>query len=220
MSAPAHHLPDELLVDHGSGAAPEAISVLVASHLSVCAICRRREATIDELGGLFLDAAAGAPPPGGLEEVVARLDEPVPPAPPEPSYDHPDWAIVPAPVRPYIRRRPGGGIAWTFRSPLSRYVDLPLFHHGTPVRIASLRGGSVFPRHTHDGEELTMVLQGGYDDSAGDTYLPGDVAVVDETITHQLAIHPGEDCVLLLLLENRLVPKSFRSKLISTFFPV
>ena len=41
-SRPAHHPGDEHLLDYASGAAPHGLSLLVATHLTLCPECRRK----------------------------------------------------------------------------------------------------------------------------------------------------------------------------------
>src|SRR5690606_18630654 len=112
-----------------------------------------------------------------------------------------------------------GRIAWTFKMPGMRYLDLGVAWGSIPVRISVLLGGSVFPRHTHPGLELSMVLSGGYTDR-GQEFLRGDVCVADPSLTHHLDVHRGEECILLVVAESRMIPRSLFAKVLARFFPV
>ena len=110
-----HHLTEELLMGYAAGTLPEAFSLVVASHVSMCDTCRAAVETYDMIGGVLLDEASSEMSPDSLEAALARLSD----------HDHnvektgagpkPD-AVLPAPLRDYvggdvdaIRWRPVGG---------------------------------------------------------------------------------------------------------------
>ena len=47
------------------------------------------------------------------------------------------------------------------------------------------------PQHSHEGEEYTLVLRGGFTDGELH-FLPGDVATADPTVDHQPIADAGE----------------------------
>ena len=49
-----HHVSDRLLMAYAAGTLPEAFSLVVATHLSLCDECRARAASYDALGGAVL----------------------------------------------------------------------------------------------------------------------------------------------------------------------
>ena len=49
-----HHLSDELLLGYSAGTLPEAFSLMVAAHVSLCDECRAQLETYDTLGGALL----------------------------------------------------------------------------------------------------------------------------------------------------------------------
>lgn len=229
-TSPHHHPTEELLLDYATGAAPEAVALFVASHLALCERCRGDVALLERVGGEILTELDGAPtselPPDlepdlaidldRLDELAAAIAEP-PRAAGTPS--HPEWRILPAPLRSYVPATPAGRIDWTFKMPGMRYLDLPVAWGNIPVRISVLLGGSVFPRHGHPGLELSMVLSGGYSDR-GEDYREGDVCVADPSLTHHLDVHRGEECILLVVSEGRMVPRSLFAKVLARLFPV
>ena len=50
-----HHLSDEYLVEYAAGSLPEAESLVVASHLSMCGECRARVETFESIGAILLE---------------------------------------------------------------------------------------------------------------------------------------------------------------------
>ena len=50
-----HHPSDALLLDYASGAAAEPVSLLVATHLTLCSQCREKVATYEAIGGMLIE---------------------------------------------------------------------------------------------------------------------------------------------------------------------
>ncbi|MEL6341640.1 MAG: ChrR family anti-sigma-E factor [Myxococcota bacterium] len=203
------HPDDALLMAYAAGSLSEAVSLLVATHVSMCPRCRRVLARLDEIGGALL-ASAQPPSPDddiGLDAMLARLDEPIPPTSnPEPAALPEAFADLnlPEPLRSYVAR--AGVSDWTAVLPgVVRKITLPIVWEGAPVRLTRVRGGFTVPMHTHEGTEFNLVLAGGFHDR-GEAYQPGDVAENHEDVTHVLHIDPGEDCVILAVNEAPLVP--------------
>jgi len=71
------------------------------------------------------------------------------------------------------------------------------------VRLLSIPAGQRMPRHGHGGEELTLVLQGSFDDAIGH-YAKGDVATADASIDHQPIAGAQELCLCLAVEDGPL----------------
>ena len=98
---PAHHATAERLMDYAAGASAEPTALLVATHLALCPACRREVRRLEAVGGAMLDGIEPvALQPGGLDAVLARLDEPapVPEASPAPA-DAETSGLLPEPLR-------------------------------------------------------------------------------------------------------------------------
>jgi len=208
--APTHHIPETTLVEYASGAQPEAVALLVATHLALCPACRVRHEELEALGGELLDGLAPADLSVDLGAVMARLgDAPVPaPLPPKPP---PGGFVLPRPLRDYVG--PLGAIQWTGLIPGIQQVELDLLWEGVPVRLTRLRGGTVVPTHSHTDEELSLVLTGGFEDEIGH-YVRGDVSVRSPEHTHTQRIDKGEACITLAVNRGRMVPTGIAGKLI------
>ena len=208
-----HHPHDELLLAYAAGAADEAVSLIVATHMSYCAICRLRGKKLDSLGGALLE---GLPPAalesGALDTVLARLDQVTPYArPPRPARRD----ATPDVLRPYI----GGDLAhvrWRRMGPRLSYA--PLFRRGN-VTARLLRGtpGADSGTHNHGGTEYTVVLQGGYTDLTGN-YGPGDLQVMEDGMAHNVVADPGEDCINLAVTTGPLKFDSLIQKIAAPLF--
>lgn len=204
-----HHLPDSLLAEHVAGTLPLALDVLVATHLALCPTCRAGTAALEEAAGALLDAAP--PVPGddaaNLEALLLRLDEPAPAptAAPPPRPDTPPDPLFPAPLRYWTG--PSAQLSWSTTVPgVAQRVVLPLELEGIPVTLEQMRPGKKVPRHGHDAPEMTLLLDGGYDDGAGQ-YRRGDVQVVGPEREHSLAIDDDGPCILLSMRMGDRLPR-------------
>lgn len=199
---PAYHPESELLMDYASGALPEPLALLVASHVSLCRTCQAEVARLEALGGALFDSLEGEEmAPEAMDRALARLELPqggeetAPAATPQAG---PAERIVPRPLRDYL----GEGLdslAWKTRGGISEARLLPSFH-GYKTRLMRIRGGTALPQHTHEGREYTLLLAGGYSDESGH-YLRGDVAAADPSVDHRPVADAGEDCLCLAVTD-------------------
>ncbi len=197
--ASGHHLPEAVLLDYAAGAISGPTALLVASHLAFCARCRGDAASLDAVGGTLLaEIEPAAVAPALLHSVLARIDEMPVTAAPSPQNLAPADADLPAPLRRALGR-PLGRLAWKPFLPGLRQVRV-LADKGDVARLMLIRPGAAFPRHTHGGLELTLVLRGGYSDEIG-RFRAGDVSVADGSVRHRPKADPGEDCLCLLVSE-------------------
>lgn len=211
-----HHLTEELLMGYAAGTLPEAFSLVVASHVSMCDTCRAAVETYDMIGGVLLDEASSEMSPDSLEAALARLSD----------HDHnvektgtgtnPD-AVLPAPLRDYvggdvdaIRWRPvGGGV---------KQAILPTSKDAS-ARLLLIPAGSAVPDHGHRGMELTMVLTGAFEDET-DRFARGDVEVATEDLDHMPVADIGADCICLAATDAPLRFNSWIPRLAQPFLRI
>jgi putative transcriptional regulator len=210
-----HHPESDTLWAYAAGTLDEASSVLVATHLALCPQCRAEVTRMEAVGGEMLGDLDAAPvSAGSFDAVMARLD--APPSAPTPARATVADATLPRPLRDYV----GSGIdsiSWRRMAGGVEYVDLPLRAEGRRARLLRIAPGTRVPSHGHGGEEMTMVLAGGYSDEFG-SYARGDVETADVTKVHQPVADPGEPCICLTVTRGALIPSAVFS-LLSRFFP-
>lgn len=198
-----HHLTDDILRDYAAGTLPEAFSVVVATHLSMCDECRAALAAHEALGGALLDEGDSVPmSAGGFAACLDRLDKT--PAPVATQIRLQPGAL-PAPLRDYV----GGdldAVAWRNVGGGIRQAMLQTGGKAS-VRLLSIPGGKAVPDHGHHGREVTLVLKGAYRDEHH-RIGPGDVEVAGEDLHHQPIAEAGEDCICLAATD---APLRFRS---------
>lgn len=199
-----HHLTDQLLTAYAAGNLPEAFSLVVAAHLSLCDECRAQAAALDCVGGAVLERCEAVPleadsfaatmariKAGGGTPRDTRLAQTFMASAPQTVVA---TYVLPKPVRDYIggdldavRWRPAGGGVRQAILPTGRAASARLLH---------IPAGTAVPDHGHRGMELTLVLSGAFRDQT-DRFGPGDVEVADQDLKHTPIADIGADCICL-----------------------
>jgi putative transcriptional regulator len=212
---PTHHPNEERLLDYASGALPEPLALLVATHLALCPVCRRTSRELEALGGALLETVTPEPlAADSLEHTLARLDQPAPEATlPPPGGD----TTLPQPLRSYL----GDGLdclPWRRLGPIAEVRLLPAFK-GLTTRLLWARAGAAVPGHTHASSEMTLVLRGGFTDESGH-FVCGDVEEADGSVDHRPIADEGEDCICLAVTDGPLRLTSRFGRLLNPFLRI
>jgi putative transcriptional regulator len=205
-----HHPTDVTLASFAAGTLDEARSVVVATHVSLCAQCRRTMGAFEDIGGTLLRSLPVTPlRADAIERAMARIeadDEPqTRPALPAAKTGLPS-TLAPYELGPW--RRIGGGVSW-------RSVGVAA---DDGVRVFMLRAnpGTRLPHHRHSGSEWTCVIEGAFRHEFG-RYGPGDFDEADDSVEHKPFIEDGAPCVCLVALQGRIELQSWLGRLIQPF---
>ena len=137
-----HHLSDKLLIAYAAGELPEAFSLVVATHLTLCDDCRAQAAAFDAVGGALLDGAGEvAMAEDALDLALARIGGLPQAARPEPQQR---TGLLPAPLVGYVGgdlpavrwRRVAGGVRQAILP-----MAAPCPRQRTPIAPASCSPG-------------------------------------------------------------------------------
>lgn len=207
-----HHPDLSLLTAYASGQLPDAQALAIATHVSLCPLCRSRQSQLQAMAGSMLDALPAAPVSADLlSRTLARLDS----AAPAPAAAMPAGANVhegarrntastdlPAPLRSLL---PDGlPKRWTWIAPGLKQATLARRPDGSIVALHHIRAGARVPAHTHEGDEITVVLRGSFSDEQG-LYRHGDFILADEQLEHMPTAARNEDCLCLTVQSAPLV---------------
>lgn len=193
----SHHPDETTLMSFAAGSLPEALSVIVATHLSVCPRCRREMALMERIGATLLwdlEASPVGRPVAPTVESRDRLSE---------SLAHSMTAgDVPPPLSDLVGTS-FAAIRWKRLLPgVSRHeIALSAGKRGYLVVLRADPGG-VIPHHGHGGSELTLVLQGAYGDETG-RYERGDCADLDADIEHRPVADAVMGCICVVASETK-----------------
>ncbi len=216
---PNHHLDDATLLSYSAGALPAALAIVAATHLERCAQCRGRSLDADEIGGVLLQQQrVDAPTTIAREAMLALLDD-------EPALEQvapivdlvqphdPDQ--LPAALQPWFGRSLRT-LRWRRVAPGVQRIRASDVNGGD-LMLLRIAPGSRLPLHSHGGSELTMILDGAYDDMLGH-FAPGDVADLDAETQHQPVISRGVPCICVAATDAPLVFSGWVARTLQPLF--
>jgi len=192
---------DTLLLDYAAGSLAEPVALAVATHLSLRPEMHNDYAALNALGGAMLSRLDSEPmDDSALGATLARLDEHEPARPRPPALDSRTRGVVPAPLQRYLPRSIheldwrdviGGVSEYCFETGVPGYKT-------ALMRIAP---GRAMPKHSHLGEEYTVVLEGAYDDEGGLRLERGDICEAGPGDRHRPVADPAAGCLCLIVLD-------------------
>jgi putative transcriptional regulator len=199
-----HITVDDLLLAHAAGRLPEPVGLVVATHLALAPARQGVYREYEALGGAMLDdLEPTAMSDGAFDRLLARLDGgsgEIRVEVGEPGVQPRDVADseLPAPLRAYVKGGLGG-LPWKHYGAVSE-AALPMDESVYRARLVVLKAGKAVPKHTHDGQEVTVVLKGAFDDGIAH-YERGDIAIADAHVDHQPIADPAGDCLCLTVTD-------------------
>jgi putative transcriptional regulator len=217
MTSIQHHLTDDLIFAYSAGMLPEAVNLIVASHVSMCDMCRAAVETYDTLGGSVLENTDEVEVSDACLDNALALIRGTPPETRPIRRQVAKDGRVPQPLQDYI----GGSlddVAWRPLGMGVKQVILPTSQDAT-ARLLYIPAGMAMPDHGHKGMELTLVLQGAFSDADG-CYARGDIEVVDAEVDHTPVADPSEDCICLAVTDAPLRFTSLLPRLAQPFFRI
>lgn len=185
------------MIDVASGSAPKAVQVLAACHAELNAEAFRSLNQAEQvMGALLEDTEPVALRVGAFDALSRQLGGFDDTSDDRPEAHSTDMFInLPTALRSVLDDLPhpiwmnrAGGVQ---EMPLDTLED-----EGVRVRLLSLPPGRGVAEHSHGAEELTLVLQGGFNDGHAD-YFRGDVCHADPQLTHTPRAHADGACICL-----------------------
>jgi putative transcriptional regulator len=211
-----HHLDEATLVSYAAGAMSQSMALVVACHISMCDVCRERVCSTEAIGGMLLESLEPvAISDDSLKNLLERLDE-------EPLLQVSNTAkripsdqkdYVPGPLNNFIGNSLNN-INWKCILPGIHYYDLSCkTERGGVSRLLRISPGKSMLLHTHEGNELTLILRGSLTDEIG-CFTVGDIADLDSDIEHQPIVDGDEDCICLVATDAPLQFKTLLGKIV------
>lgn len=215
----SHHIPDEILLAYASGSAPEAWSLIVATHLALCSQCRAAVSDAELMGGSLLDDLPPSPlAEGAFQLLMGKLDRQVAQdePPKEPVLRVP--SVLPEPLRSYL----GGDLhtlKWRRLGKGVFHIPIDTKDGQAQARLLKVPAGKPVPMHGHNGDELTLVLTGSFETHQGE-FLRGDIETADDGVEHMPVAGSSEDCICLAVTDAPLRFRSLGAKLVQPFIGI
>ncbi len=209
-----HHLNEDVLMAYAAGTLPEAFNLIVAAHVSLCDTCRAAAESYDAVGGALLETDDSVElSTGSLEATLALIAN----GAPEQITHARKPGVLPGPVQDYV----GGdldAIKWRPVGMGVKQAILPTTSDAT-ARLLYIPAGCAMPDHGHKGMELTLVLQGAFQDE-DDYFARGDVETADEHLHHTPVAAQGEPCICLAVTDAPLKFKGLIPRIAQPFLRI
>lgn len=210
-----HHLTPALTMAYSAGTLPEAFNLIVATHLTLCDTCRAEVEAFDAIGGTLVEGSDSADlSPTCLADTLnlIRMDPSAGHAEPQPVESD-----LPQPLAAYV----GGRLSDVKWRPVGMGVKqaiLPTTDDAT-ARLLYIPAGTAVPDHGHNGMEITLVLQGAFED-AGGRFARGDVEIATKDLDHTPIADISEDCICLAVTDAPLRFKGLLPRLAQQFLKI
>jgi len=195
---------DEWLMSYSAGTLSMPKQMVISCQAALKPELARDLSMLDCVGGVTLESAPAAEL---SDDFLARLtdrldadDEEARPIGTQASASAPEW--MPQPLSDTLKGA-DKDLKWRRVGPQVEYA--PIYSTNNDEHLYMLRApaGVSLPRHTHQGEEWTLILEGGY--HVGEQgYVAGDVHCEDENCTHQPVIDDDGPCIALIAIEGKL----------------
>lgn len=211
MSGITHHVPDAMLAAYAAGNLPQSFATVVASHVSLCAQCRVALEAHQAVGGAVLEDTTMVSVSSSLkDDILSQLDAPFTP---EPVYDR--SGVFPGPV---VQAMKGRAPHWK-KLGMGVRQDILTEDDSGSVRLLYIPPGQAVPDHSHNGLELTLVLQGSFSDETG-RFGVGDLEIGDEDLEHTPLAGSGDPCICLAATDANLRFRAFMPRLLQPLFRI
>jgi putative transcriptional regulator len=188
---------DALMAHYVAGSLPEPARVLVATHLEMIPDNRSLVADLHCLAGQALELAEPVPV-SERDRRLAAIFRSQPPADDAPELTQADGSQLPRALREFIGYDLEK-VPWRTRLPGFREYSMGKID-GCEVSLMWIRAGRALPAHSHRGVELTLVVDGAFNDVRG-RFGPGDISVADENLDHRPIAEKGRPCIAFSVLE-------------------
>jgi len=176
---------------YAAGILPEPARVLVEAHLEMQSVNRPKVTEYEAAVGNILEKIE----PVALNSRDAALKAVFaadPMAAPVKVLPRPANALFPKAIRDFAGLE-AEEIPWKWKLPGFKEHSLGKID-GCDVSFFWLKPGRVIPAHTHEGYELSLVLDGAFNDARG-RFVKGDISVADESIDHRPMAEAERPCI-------------------------
>ena len=188
----------DLMTEYAAGTLPLAQSACVSVHIGLCEHCQRLTGQLSDIGATLFEELD--PLPVGdiqLDAVLARLDE-------EPPLKYATGTARDSSATPAILQRLMSGdfsdLTW---KAIGKPLRISYLKTGDPdheLALYHIKAGGRIPEHGHRGNEMTLVLEGGFSVADG-SYHKGDFIFRRPGEVHAPTALQSEDCICVGVLD-------------------
>ena len=189
------HPQPEQLVEYAAGSCHTGMSVAISVHLHYCKHCRERVSELESATAVLFESQTPAPvAEGTFDQLMQRIQR----EPGVESVQKPAPAAKQRFPRALQSLLPESLDSLDWRHPMKNLSVSHLMtdETGMIIGLHHMKAGGRVPNHTHRGDEINVVLEGGFSDQMG-SYGEGDFVFRTEADTHAPQADAHEDCLML-----------------------
>lgn len=197
---------DSLLARYVAGTLPTPARVLVEAHLELKPDNRIKVANLEAMAGLELAATdpVALNDRNGMLAAVLGSTLPDAVAPTRAGESR----VFPKALYDFVGFD-ADDVPWRTKMPGFKEYELGDIE-GCHVNLFWIKPGRTVPAHTHEGSELSLVLDGAFSDGRG-YYGRGDISVADDSVDHRPSADTGRPCIGFAVMDAPLkLTGSFR----------
>ncbi|KQV83669.1 ChrR family anti-sigma-E factor [Rhizobium sp. Root1220] len=188
---------DALMAHYVAGSLPEPARVLVESHLEMKADHRGLVTDLELLAGEALEQMSAAPISDRDARLAAIFASSRPLESSAQLNNQTDKGVFPRAIRNLVGFDVDT-VPWKTKLPGFREYCTDI--DGCEVSLMWIKPGRALPAHTHKGMELTLILDGAFNDARG-RFGPGDISVADESVDHRPVAEKDRPCIAFSVLD-------------------
>jgi len=184
-----YHPDIEILLKYSSGQLEPSLAVAIGLHQQNCEECQQRISELESVGGETLETihkvfkTQDSNVVDDFDKLFSDIE-----ALPQDSYsgEYDNLAIAQSdiPLVDQLYNRRFEEIAWQRVAPKIWRASIAMNDPGYEVELLKFSANAKIPKHTHKGNEFTLVLQGDFSDHQ-DRYVEGEFIVQDQSNEHQ-----------------------------------
>ncbi|WP_299862943.1 ChrR family anti-sigma-E factor [uncultured Hoeflea sp.] len=199
---------DSLLARYVAGTLPAPARVLVEAHLELKPENRIKVTNLEAMAGLALMEIEPVALGNRDAMLAAVLQSELPTGTTGDVRANGDQTVFPKALIDFVGFD-AADVPWRTRMPGYREYDLGDID-GCHVNLFWIKPGRTVPAHTHEGSELSLVLDGDFTDARG-FYARGDISVADDSVDHRPCAGRDRPCIGLAVMDAPLkLTGSFR----------
>lgn len=180
---------DNLLAGYVAGSLPTPVRVMLEAHLEISPTNRPFVQALEQMAGNAIEEITPVRPANRDKNLIAIFGH-------SPLIGNSARVRLDAMLPASLRQLLGcdvENIPWQTKMPGYREHSLGQID-GFEANMLWIKAGRKMPSHTHEGTELTLVLDGAFSDANG-RYGRGDIAVADESVDHRPIAEEGRACI-------------------------
>jgi putative transcriptional regulator len=209
-----YHPSSQILLQYSAGQLDGVHRLMVEMHQQMCPTCQHVVAELESIGGEIIEK--DLTPTAMCDSAFSQLMDRIGQQPIElqkvqkGSVDSNDSQQLSLLLQELFRTQQSDDLNWQWRTKKFAEIKLSANDEQYETKLIYIKKGMKVPRHTHKGQEITLVMKGAFRDELG-VYEKGDYITRDGHHEHQPIAE--SDCICLAITTDDL-------KFTGTFGPV